>query len=322
MATATEGLFAQMQDIRQSSLRHNAPLNIHAALVCQSGWFVHWIEGPGNTARELLDRVRHDQRHHSQRVLHQSRGVRFLPTPWSMMLYPSTEPPAAFGQRVLDLRFLMDQGRQFAPTSVIRRLSGPMQLPGAQDREDPEAYHRLGVCSAGANEAFDLVRWLADAHEGAVSRRRAAGESDLDSSSDYVDFMTPGSNGMPEPCRVIAISRPGLQHGFRRAFLPDWPHMVLLFGGDGRRDAALMDRVRDAFAGLPFMPTLLGIAPDTATHERMGAMAQAAGIGYLNMGVMSPADCASIWHVVGEHLRQFGPPPSSVWAVPEPRFAA
>ena len=97
--------------------------------------------------------------------------------------------------------------------------------------------------------------------------------------------------------------------------------MVLLFGGDGRRDAALMDRVRDAFTGLPFMPTLLCIAPDTDTHERMGGMAQAAGIRYLNMGVMSPSDCASIWHVVSEHLRHVGPPPSSVWAVPEPRFA-
>ena len=313
MASNANGLFAQMEAIRQSSLRHNAALGVHAVLISQSGWFVHWVEAPGDAARALLERVRKDPRHHSQRVLHHSRGVRFVPTAWSMVLSPSTESSADFSRRVLDLRHMMEQGRQFAPTSVIRRLTAPMQLAMAQDRDDPEAYHRVGVCSAGANEAFDLVRWLAQRHDTTVHARRFAGESDMDSAADYVDFMEAG-----EPCRLIAISRPSLQHGMRRAFLPDWPWMLLLFVGDTRRDAALMDRIRDAFASLPFTPTLLGVAPDTATHDRMAPMARAAGLRYESLGVMSPAECPAIWHVLRMHLAQAGSPPSSVWAVPEP----
>jgi len=316
MASSANGLFAQMEAIRQSSLRHNEALGVHAVLISQSGWFIHWVEGPANAVRDLLDRVRKDPRHHSQRVLHHSRGMRFLPTAWSMVLSPSTEPAADFGRRVLALRHMMDQGRQFAPTSVIRRLTAPMQLAMAQG-DDPEAYHRVGVCSAGANEAFDLVRWLAQRHDTVVHARRYAGEADMDSATDYVDFMEAG-----EPCRLIAISRPSLQHGMRRAFLPDWPHMLLLFVGDSRRDGALMDRIRDAFARLPFTPTLLGVAPDTDTHERMAAMAQAAGLSYVNLGVMSPSESPAVWHVLRMHLDDAGAPPSSVWAVPEPRLAA
>ncbi len=312
MAASANGLFAQMEAIRQSSLRHNAPLGVHAVLISQSGWFIHWVEAPGDAARELLARVRNDLRHHSQRVLHHSRGMRFLPTPWSMVLSPSTESAADFGARVLDLRYMMEQGRQFAPTSVIRRLTAPMQLAMAQG-DDPEAYHRVGVCSAGANEAFDLVRWLAQRHDTPVHARRYAGETDMDSATDYVDFMEGG-----EPCRLIAISRPSLQHGMRRAFLPDWPYMLLLFVGDSRRDGALMDRIRDAFASLPFTPTLLGVAPDTTTHDRMQGMAQAAGLRYESLGVMSSAESPAVWQVLRMHLEQAGAPPSSVWAVPEP----
>lgn len=317
MTTSTTGMFAQMEAIRQSSLRHNAALGVHAVLISQSGWFILWLEGPGAAVRDLLSRVRTDPRHHSQRVLHHSRGMRFLPTAWSMVLSPSSEPAADFGRRVLELRHMMDQGRQFAPTSVIRRLTAPMLLATTQAGGDPEAYHRVGVCSAGVNEAFDLVRWLAQRHDTVVHARRYAGESDMDSATDYVDFMEAG-----EPCRMIAISRPSLQHGMRRAFLPDWPHLLLLFVGDSRRDGALMDRVRDAMAGLPFTPMLLGVAPDTATHERMAPMARAAGLHYMNLGVMSPAECPAVWHVLRMHLSQAGTPPSSVWAVPEPRLAA
>ncbi|MGE0333450.1 MAG: BLUF domain-containing protein [Ramlibacter sp.] len=313
MASSANGLFAQMEAIRQSSLRHNAALGVHAVLISQSGWFIHWVEGPGDAVGKLLARVRKDSRHHSQRVLHHSRGMRFVPTAWSMVLSPSTEPAADFGARVLDLRYMMEQGRQFAPTSVIRRLTAPMQLAMAQDRDDPEAYHRVGVCSAGANEAFDLVRWLAQRHDTVVHARRYAGETDMDSATDYVDFMEAG-----EPCRMIAISRPSLQHGMRRAFLPDWPWMLLLFVGDSRRDGALMDRIRDAFATLPFTPTLLGVAPDEATHDRMAAMAQAADLRYESLGVMSPAESPAVWQVLRLHLARAGAPPSSVWAVPEP----
>ncbi|MBX3653902.1 MAG: BLUF domain-containing protein [Ramlibacter sp.] len=317
MTTGSDGLFAQMEAIRASALRHNPPLGLHAVLLCQAGWFVHWAEGPHGSTGALMARVREDPRHHSQRVVHQSRGKRFLQTPWSMMLSPSGEPAADFGRRVTELRYMMDRGRQFAPTSVIRRLSAPLQLPLPDGESDPEAFHRVGVCSASPNGAFDLVRWLAHRHDEAVASRRFAGEADMDSGSDYVEFLEDG-----QPCRVIAVSRPGLLHGLRRAFLPDWPQLLMLFSGQPRHDAALMSRVAEACENLPCTPTLLGVAASASAHSTLTRQAAKAGLDYVATDPVSPLDCAAVWDRVREHLRSSGPPPSSVWALPTPRLAA
>jgi hypothetical protein len=125
-------MYVQMERIRSSALRHNRAERVHAVLVAQSGWFVHWMEGPAAAVQALQERVRQDPRHHSSVLLHHSRGRRFLPTPWSMMLSPSPEPQALFGKRVQDLRLQFTQGRQYAPTSVIRRLSAPVRLAQAR----------------------------------------------------------------------------------------------------------------------------------------------------------------------------------------------
>lgn len=309
MASNTDGMYVQMEKIRSSALRHNRGEHVHAVLIAQSGWFVHWAEGPAAAVQALLERVRNDPRHHSSRVLHHSRGRRFLPTPWSMMLSPSPEPQALFGKRVMDLRLQYDQGRQFPPTSVIRRLSAPMRLTQARDLSDPESFHRIGVCASG-NEAFDLVRWLARKHSVPLVTRRFAGEADHDGGSDYAEWML-GEH----PCRVIAVARHGLLHGLRRVFLPDWPHLLLLFSGDPRRDDALMDRVRLACNNLPQRPELVGTAPDVTTHARMAQSAQSDGLCYHNGGLMSPQDSGAVWHTMSELLKRFGPPPNSAWAV-------
>jgi hypothetical protein len=309
MASSTDGMYVQMEKIRSSALRHNRAERVHAVLLYQSGWFVHWFEGPAAAVRALLDRVRQDDRHHSSRVLHHSRGRRFLPTPWSMMLSPSPEPPALFGKRVQDIRQQFEQGLQYAPTSVIRRLSAPMRLVQARHLSDPEAFHRVGAVASG-NEAFDLVRWLARKHNAPLVTRRFAGEADHDGGSDYVEWML-----NQHPCRVIAVARHGLLHGLRRVFLPDWPHLLLLFSGDARRDDALMDRVRLACNGLPQRPELVGAAPDVDTHARMAQAAQSDGLRYFNAGLMSAQDSGAVWHSMNEVLQRFGPPPNSVWAV-------
>ena len=317
MATSSGSLYAQMEQIRAASLRNNSGAGIHAALVCQSGWFVQWAEGPGDALRRLMERVKRDMRHHSPHVVHHSRGVRLLPSPWSMVLSQSTSDAVEFGRRVLDLRKQMEHGRQYAPYSVMRRLSAPLLLPQAQAQDDPEAFHRVGVSSAGSNEAFDLIGWLARHHREAVQRRRFAGESDLDSSSEYVEFMEGG-----HPCRVIAVARQGLSHGLRRAFLPMWPHYLLLFSGIERLDDALMKRMLTACARIPVRPTLVGIAPAVSTHERMMRMASTIRIDYVAGGLLRADDSAAIWRVMSEQLQRAGPPPSSAWAVIEPRLAA
>lgn len=310
-----EGIYAQMENIRADSLRLNAVHGIHAVLLYQSGWFLHWAEGPAPAVRGLLQRLAQDPRHHSPHTLHSSRGRRILPTPWSMMMSQATESAVHYGRRVMALREQFEKGIQYAPSSVLRRLSSPMQLPQAQGLADPEAFHRVGICAAGGNEAFAMAAWLAQRHGVAVGRRRFAGEQDMDGSSEYVDFMD-GSH----PCRIIAVARNGLAHGLRRAFLPDWPHVVMLLCGTPKFDDALMARMVAACEGLPATPTLLGIAPDAATHQRMQATAKAAHIDYLAASTARPDDCEAIWQAVHGQLQRAGEPPSSAWDVP--RMAA
>ncbi len=306
-----EGIFAQMENIRAASLRNNAMHDIHAVLLHQSGWFVHWVEGPAPSVRSLLQLLAQDPRHHSPHTLHTSRGRRILPTPWSMMMSQTSESAVHFGRRVRALREQFEKGTQYAPSSVLRRLSAPMQLAQAQGLPDPEAFHRVGICAAGGNEAFTMVGWLAQRLGGTVAKRRFAGEQDRDGSSEYVEFME-GDH----PCRMIAVARNGLSHGLRRAFLPDWPNFVMLFCGIPRFDDALMSRMVAACEGLPATPVLLGIAPDAATHQRMQDMARQAELAYAPASIARPDDCNAIWQAVQEQLQQAGEPPSSAWDVP------
>ncbi len=308
--------YAELERIRQASVRRNQQAEIHAALLCQSGWYVHWAEGPTVALREMMERVARDPRHHDPRMLHHSWGRRYLLTRWSMMLHPSTEPAALFGKRVDEVAAAMEMGRQFSPTSVLRRLSAPLRLRPTGSADDPESFHRVGVCAAEEGRGFDLVRWLGDRHRSMPHNRRMAGEQDLDSATNYVEFMQDG-----QPCRVIAVSRAGLQHGLRRALLPDWPHLLLLFGHDAHRNTHLIERVRNACLHLPATPDLLGAAPDPGVHERMDAFARATGLRYRPLGVVATDHFDDVWHLVRERLRQVGQPPSSQWHLTQPSWA-
>lgn len=315
MSTLKEAIFGEMERIRARALQKNDPQEIHAVLHYQSGWFVHWAEGPKTALAELMRRLQNDPRHHSLHTLHTSRGLRLLHTPWSMAMSQSTEPAVQFGRRVMALREQLERGKQYSPPSVLRRLSAPMQLAQARSLSDPEAFHRVGICAASGNAAFDMVEWLSARHGEPVVRRRFAGERDMDGSSEYVDFMESGY-----PCRMIAVARTGLSHGLRRAFLPDWPYFVLLFTGAPPFDDDLMTRMLAACQGLPATPCLLGVAPDSITHQRIRHMAQTAGLDYVIGDITTPDNCAGIWEVVREQLQQAGPPPNSAWDVP--RLAA
>jgi hypothetical protein len=316
MATHPPVQYAEMERIRIAAMRHNVRGGIHGALVTQSGWFVHWAEGPGEALTELFERVDCDPRHHTPHVLHRSRGERYLPTRWSMMLSPSAEPFGVFGRRVGQLYQARERGLQFSPTSVMRRLMAPLRIHSAT-ADDPESFHRVGVCSADEGRSFDLVRWLADRSNVVPESRRVAGENDLDSSSDYAEFLQDGW-----PCRVIAVSRAGLTHGLRRAFLPDWPFLLLLFGEDAKRNSALLDRVREAFQGLPVVPHLLGAAADAAVHARMAVACRIARLEYGHLGLFDPRDHQAVWTAVAQRLRENGPPPSSQWDATHPAWVS
>jgi hypothetical protein len=309
VVTDASGVYATMENIRDSALRHNPVQGIHTALLYQSGWFLHWAEGPVGPVTSLFERVRKDHRHNAQHVVHRSRGRRLLMNTWSMMLSPSTEGAEAFGERVMAIRARMHEGTQYPPTSVVRRLLMPMQLREALELPDPESYYRVVVCAAAGNAAFDLVNWLAERHDVPKASRRHAGELDLDSGSEYTDFMLGGY-----ACRVIAAARSNLSQGLHRSLMPDWQVLLLVFSGDPRRDTALLERVRDAFKGLPATPELVTTVPTAKAYVPIQQAANACGLVCLNGGVIAGHDSQSLWAVVQDRLAQLGPPHTSDWA--------
>ena len=312
LATRTEGMFQEMERIRASALRNNPAAGVHAVLIYLSGWFIFWAEGPPATVVPLVKRVLLDARHHSAQLLHRSQGTRLLPNPWSMMLASSTEAASAVAERVTRLRQDLKEGKQYAPTSVLRRLATPMRLPEAQGQADPDAFHRVGICSADSESAFSLVRWLSARFRQPVQHRRVAAEDGRDIGMDTVDFMHGG-----HPCRANALPRQALLLGLLRLYLPDWPQLLLLFGGDARVDDALMQRICRACDRLPQPPKLLAVAPDAATHVRMAGAAQAQGLNYDALALADPRDHAAAWLGLDEHLLQLGPPAGTAWPAAE-----
>lgn len=308
-------VFTHMERIRKAALAHNVPDGVHAVLMHQSGWFIYWAEGPLVGVRTTLKHIQRDPRHQAMRVLHRSRGRRYLLTPWSMSISPGIDSTEEFGERVERLTAEIAFGQQYSPTSVIRRLTSPMLLNAAQSQDDPDSFYRVGACSATSEEAFGLVRWLAEENGEQAVRRRVAGTEDLDTGSDYVDFLDRG-----QPCRVIAVARQGLAHGFRRAFMPDWPLFLLLFSGSARHDDALLDRMQQACTGLPHAPRLLGVTPDGATHLRILGRALACQLDYTHAGVMTTSDYPRIWRAVQPCIDRLSPLGGSMWAVLEPQL--
>lgn len=291
-ARIQDSVYAEMERIRASALRHNEPAGVYTALLYQSGWFVQWKEGPGEAVQRIMDRVAADRRHRDLRVVHSSRGPRLLAGPWSMAIVQCADSPSEMGVRVAQLRAALEQGAQLSPPAVWRRLSTPVRHPGAARQADPDAFQRVLVCASTGQGSFDLVRWLADQHDQEVVHRRFAGPHDLDVGTDYVDFEQ-----SDRVLRVIAMARRGLALPLTRAFVPDYSHILMLLSGDAERDLALVRNVALACAGLARPPALLGVAGDAAAHREPFALAHRLGLVYLSTQA-DVDDCAAVWRAV------------------------
>lgn len=269
-------VYAEMEHIRASAVRHNEPEGVATALLHQSGWFVQWKEGPRDALLRVMGRVAVDRRHRALSIVHSSNGQRQLAGPWSMAIVQCADPPEDMTRRVEDLTREFNQGRQYAPAAVWRRLSTPMRHPGAAHQAEPDAFQRVLVCAATGTASFTLVDWLARVYREEVVHRRFAGAYDLDVGTDYVDFSEDG-----RVLRVIAMARHGLALPLTRAFLPDYSHVVLLLSGELDRDLSLVQRVAQACSGLPTAPALLGVAQDAAYHGQMFTLCRRWGLIYL-----------------------------------------
>lgn len=285
-------VYAEMERIRASALRHNVPSGVYTALLYQAGWFVQWKEGPGAALLKIMERVAGDRRHQAMRIVHSSRGPHLLDGPWSMAIVQAAESPTEMAQRVFALRRKMEEGVQYSPPAVWRQLSTPMCHPGANRQDDPDAFQRVLVCAASGLGSFDLVHWLSENHQEEVVHRRFAGAQELDVGTDYVDF-----EDEERVFRVIAMARKGLMVPLTRAFMEDYSHVVLLLSGDVERDLSLVQKVAQACAHLVAPPALLGLAAAPETHKEPFAMAHRCGLIYLEARA-DPDNAELVWRAV------------------------
>jgi hypothetical protein len=308
-ANVQGSIYAEMQRIRASAVRHNEPAGVATALLYQSGWFAQWKEGPRDALLRIMDRVEADPRHHSMRIVHSSRGPRILDGPWSTAVVQCHEPSSEIAERVDELKRELDRGVQFSPQTVWRRLSTPMRHPGAAQQAEPDAFQRVLVCAAEGMASFYLVHWLGRHHSEEVVHRRFAGAYELDVGTDYVDFAHNA-----RVIRLIAMARKGLALPLTRAFLPDYSHVVLLLSGDRERDLLLAQRVAQACSGLATPPALLGVARDAAGHNEMFALARRCGLIYLGTHC-NTADEAQTWQAIEPLLNDWQHAVDSGWPV-------
>jgi hypothetical protein len=298
-ANIAGSVYAQMERIRASALRHNEPAGVSTALLHQSGWFVQWKEGPEEAVRRILERVATDYRHHSMQLVHRSVGPRLLRGTWSMAIVQCDETLDDMTHRVERLRDACGRGVQLAPPAVWRQLSTPLRNPGAAQQADPEAFQRVLVCASAGWSSFDLVEWLSRLHRQEVLHRRFAGAHDLDVGTDLVDFSEDDRT-----LRVIAMARNGLRLPLTRAFLPDYSHVVLLLSGQPERDGGLVQKVGLACAGLVAPPQLVGVALEDETHAAASGLAERRGLSYLAVHA-DPESPAAVWGAVRPRLAEW-----------------
>jgi hypothetical protein len=260
-STICHSIYNEMEKIRASALQHNEPQGISTALLYQAGWFVHWKEGPGPALLKRMERVSSDVRHHDLRIVHRSRGPRLLSGPWSMAIVQCRETASEMEERVRLLKSQVDDGREFCPLAIWRRLSTPLQHPAAMYQDDPDCFQRVLVCSASGTGSFDLVNWLGERHGTEVVHRRFAGAHELDVGTNYVDF-----NQAERVMRVIAMARHGLSVPLTRAFMGDYSHVILLLSLHPDRNVELMERVLSACSKLQQAPILVGVASRPEMH--------------------------------------------------------
>lgn len=285
-----DSVYAQMERIRASALRHNVPARIHTALLYQSGWFVQWSEGPADALQQLVERVQRDPRHRNMRVVHSSTGPRLLGGPWSMAIVDAREDPAAMQDRVARASHAAVRGRQYPLPAIWRHLSTPHVVPAQPGEADP--FLRILACAAGTREAFELVDWLGRRHGRPVVHRRFAGEQGLDIGTDYVDFAEDGQD-----FRVIAMARNGLQLPLTRAFIPDYSWVVLLLDGEAGADLALLRRLGEACAGLAPVPPVAGVASQPDVHTAALAAAAECGLAYSPV-LANPDSASGVWQAL------------------------
>lgn len=278
-------VLAEMRRIRDHALPRNEADGLKVALLHIQGWFVEWIEGPGESIDALLVRVENDARHHSVRVLHRSVGRPRLFRPWIGAIVQSDETMVDVARRILDMQHRDQAHRVAEPAAVWLSLCSPCG-PGMPSQIG--AYPRVMVLSARGSLAFDLVAWVAREVQQPLVRRRFTGSADdvPDVESDYVDLPGTGPAGL----RLIANARKGLAMGMTHAFLPEYAALLLMLDEDVAVSQRLVERVLVACRQVHHAPLIIAAGHGHAIGPGMRALVERQGMSW--MAVPLPAEPA------------------------------
>jgi len=283
---------AQVRHIGASAAARNTAMGVASTLLYQSGWFVHWLEGPGPAIDQVLTRIARDARHRHMRLLHREPAQRQLLVPWSSAVMESPETPDSLGRRIELFRHARRERLALAPSQLLRLLSTPLAGTGGNPFLPPQPIQRLMVCARQSERATSLVHWLAKKHRRKVGHGRFNGEAAPTLSIHYVDF---GQQGQPR--RVVSLPPSGLQLGIVQALLADYGHLLLLFEGDAAHDRLLMHDALCCLARLspPQRPGLVGLGLAPGLEGEMSVMAAQAGLSFRRLDFGLPDAANSSW---------------------------
>lgn len=272
---------AQVRHIGASAAARNAAMGVASTLLYQSGWFVHWLEGPGPAIDQVLTRIARDARHRHMRLLHREPAERRLLVPWSSAVMESPETPDSLSRRIDQFRHARRQRLALAPAQLLRLLSTPLTGTGGNPFLPPQPLQRLMVCARHNDRATSLVHWLARKHRRKVGHGRFTGREAPSLSIRYVDF---GQQGQPR--RVVALPQSGLELGIVQALLADYGHLLLLFEGDAEQDRLLMHGALRCLTrlGRQQRPSLIGLGLSPSLEGELSTLAEQAGLGLRTLG--------------------------------------
>lgn len=300
---------AQVRHIGTSAAARNTAMGVASTLLYQSGWFVHWLEGPGPAIDQVLTRIARDARHRHMRLLHREPAQRQLLVPWSSAVMESPETPDSLGRRIELFRHARRERLALAPSQLLRLLSTPLAGTGGNPFLPPQPIQRLMVCARQSERATSLVHWLAKKHRRKVGHGRFNGEAAPTLSIHYVDF---GQQGQPR--RVVSLPPSGLQLGIVQALLADYGHLLCLFEGDAEHDRCLM---QDALRCLALLdpqqrPSLIGLSLAPSLQHELIVLAAQAGLSFRPLDGQAPGATDTPWSGLWPGLqglfRQASPP--------------
>lgn len=290
-------IYPEMERIRASAVKHNAPEEVFTALLYRSGWFLHWKEGPGSAVPRIMAQVAKDPRHHSSQIVHSSWGPRRLLGVWSMGILQSDEQDAEMPRRVAELRREMGAGIEHDPATVWHRLAMPASANAAEPASAALPLQNILVCSAHGTQPFELVEFLADkVHAGIVRGRLAS--VDFEVGVAYVDY--PQSHRV---LRIVGLARNGLGVPLTRALLNAYSHVVMLLGDAEEDNRKLFSLVETACAGLDAPPALVAVGTSTQMHSELRDIAARRGITYRQAVSPSGPDSMACWEAIEPQLQ-------------------